>query len=211
MTRKKSIKRGNLRAFVGHAWTFTATAVALVLGAKTWQDQAAVNRLDAREKLDAFMADARRDYLSHCLRESEALRPLFQARYDALVDVAAVDSTAPPYDRPCVYIPPPSDPTSPPFVQMPPSRSAPHYPDWDTFVVSDAKTATLWIGEAPLTVDVNALDWLSVEASHRELLERMIECTNAERSKVENTFMQLECRWSLDENNKAQLVRFELR
>jgi hypothetical protein len=87
---------------------------------------------------------------------------------------------------------------------------APSYADWDSFAATGTKKAGLWIGEVPVTANLQMADWSPVEQQYRQAVEEAKKCTADEQAKAENTFLQLECLWGLEDNTYAiSLVRVE--
>ena len=189
-------------------WAFFTTAATLVLGLSAYRDGAALDKLDAREKLDGFMATTRNEYNLRCVYETQSLRPIWQSRFDALVDIAKVDTSKPPYNTPCRYYAAPNSPSIYSFT-MRSSKSAAKYSDWKSFIAMHEKKATLWVGDVPIEINVNSADWLPLKERYEEMLGAIKKCENKEQSKTENTFISVNCFYDLNEDNNVELHSYE--
>lgn len=184
------------------AWAFFATATSLVLGVMTYQDSSSLDRLEAREKLDSFMAEARVNYSARCLKNSEKLRPIWQERFEALLDVAKVDANQAPYNYLCKYIAPPSAVSN--FgMEYRSSKSAPTYSSWKSFLENEDKNAAVWVGEVPLIVNISSLDFIPFKKDYEKMVEELKLCESKEQAKSENTFVKVKCVYDIDEQNEV--------
>ena len=189
-------------------WTFFTTAATLVLGYAAYRDASALDRLDAREKLDKFMAAAREEYLQRCQESTQTLRPRWQSRFDALVDVANVDRHKAPYNAPCKKYERPSAPTllGISFLEQ---KTGTNYKDWESFMQKEKKVSALWVGQVPILVDANNFDWDSAEKRYQEMIDAIKTCEDTEQSKEENTYIRVKCFYNINEINQVEMVATE--
>lgn len=197
-----------VRPVISTLWAVFATGAALFLGWRTYSDGAALARLEGRDKLDAFMTQVRRDYLMHCIEETEALRPLHASRFQTLIEVAGVDVTSPPYDAPCRRIAAPG-PVGGLSIESRPIKTAPAYESWAHFDLVATKKAVLWIEDVPLPFSISMENWDRVKTNHAEMLAKSRQCTTDENAKSEHAFAVVQCYWALDEKFEPRLYRVE--
>lgn len=197
-------------AVIATLWAIFATAFPLHIAYSDHKRELAKDRIAAREEVDEFMLDIRRNYLTFCDQKSEALRKTHKSRYDEMAKLASVDTSRPPYDKPCRFV---SAPGAPKFLSLTvnPSHYAPAFADWQSFIGADKKMAVIWIDDIPLQMDLRSADWSAVEPQLQALKEQADDCTEDARLRAENAFIQIECQWYLDNENEIRLMRVETR
>jgi hypothetical protein len=190
-----------VKGIVG-TWAFFATAASLILGFITYQDSSALDRLEAREKLDKFMAEARINYSARCVESTERLRPIWQERLDVLLGVAKVDADKAPYNSLCKYFSPPRA-VGGFSAQYKSSKSSAKYSNWGSFIGKEEKMATLWVGEIPVVINVTSGDFNPLKSQYEKMREELKICESKEQSKPENTFVKITCVYDIDEKNNV--------
>ncbi|MEW8086175.1 MAG: hypothetical protein AB2823_11455 [Candidatus Thiodiazotropha endolucinida] len=173
-------------------WMFFTTAATLFLGISHYMDSAALDRLDGREKLDAFMYEFRKNYNFRCIGKTEILRPVWQSRFDTLIDVAKVDTSRPPYDLPCKKFTPPN-PASISFGSMLCNNESVKYNDFESFLATKDKIAIIRIGDVPITLRFEERDFTDLKIFYDSKLDAIEKCESEMHSKKENTFINVEC------------------
>ena len=140
-------------------WCVLTTLATLYLGVKTYSNSSLKDKLDAREKLDNFVLETRRNYGQRCNSKTEEMRESWSQRYILLLKLADIDSEKQPYSNICekiIY----GIPIAPNFFSV--NISYPHpvatYPSWEAFVASSEKVATLWVEDLPVYVDIQLAD-----------------------------------------------------
>lgn len=191
-----------------------ATIVAVWLGFLQYSAGSRLAQYQATTELHELYRQIRQDYNRHCIRETEALRPAFRDRYNALVAlVDSADRGQPPWSNPCRWV---DLPRAPGLLSFSPrvSHSASTYPDWDAFAAANPKKAFIWIGDIPITIDfaISEEREALIEDEYRLLREQVQLCAEKEREKPENLLLDIECVWSVDRNtNDATMYRIESR
>ena len=197
-------------AVIATLWAIFATAFPLHISYSDHKRGLTKDRIAAREEVDEFMLDIRSNYLTFCDHKSETLRETHKSRYDEMAKLASVDTSSPPYDKPCRFI---SRPGAPNVFSMVinPSHNAPAFADWQSFIRADKKIAVIWIADIPVQMDLRSADWAAVEPQLQALKEQTDDCTENARLRAENAFIQIECQWYLDKENEIRLMRVETR
>jgi hypothetical protein len=200
----KIIKRHNV--FIFTAINTLIASVAVIYVHFGYQNSTAISKLEAREKLDAFMADVRIHHSARCDVGKNILRPIWKQRYEALIDVAKIDASTSPYNTLCTPLP------SPPELlsisgRATPSFKATKYDTWNSFIKSDEKKSVLWVGDVPIQIDVSSLDFGSSENENQIMLDEIKKCENKEQSKPENTFVKASCAYTVDDANEVVMYQ----
>lgn len=199
-------------ALAATLWALFVTAFPLHISYSDHKRELAKDRAAAREEVDEFMLDIRKNYATFCDQKSQALRKTHQSRYEGIARLASVETSSPPYDKPCRFLSVPGAPTDFSLTMaIKLSHNAPAFEDWQSFIEADEVTAVIWVADMPIRLDIDHADWSPIEPKFRALREQTEECTENARSQAEHAFMQIECQWHLNETNEIKLMRVEVR